>query len=126
RGWDGREETQPALYAAQLFRRYLVNVGVSVRGPAETGLARAGATALGYVYSPPLSSLVRFMDLYSDNFTAEMLLKQVGAVQRGAGTARAGTAETRALLSAAGVPLSGVRMVDGSGLSLIDRWTASG
>src|SRR5207302_9408924 len=30
------------------------------------------------------------------------------------------------LLAAAGVPLSGIRMVDGSGLSRIDRWTAAG
>ncbi len=126
RGWDGREETQPALYAAQLFRRYLVDAGVSVRGPAVTGIARADAAPLGYVVSAPLSSLIRFMDLYSDNFTAEMLLKQVGAVQRGAGTAAAGAAETRDLLTAAGVPLAGIRMVDGSGLSLIDRWTAGG
>jgi D-alanyl-D-alanine carboxypeptidase/D-alanyl-D-alanine-endopeptidase (penicillin-binding protein 4) len=66
------------------------------------------------------------MDTWSDNFTAEMLLKQVGAVQRGAGTSAAGAAETRDLLSAAGVPLSGVRIADGSGLSSLDRWTAAG
>ncbi len=126
RGWDGRMETQPALYAAQLFRAYLVDAGVSVRGPAQTGVAGSGATALGYVYSPPVSSLVRFMDTFSDNFTAEMLLKQVGAVQRGAGTAAAGAAEAHALLAAAGVPMRGVRIVDGSGLSSIDRWTAAG
>ena len=126
RGWDGRAETQPALYAAQLLRRYLVEAGVSVRGPAQTGVARDDATALGYVVSPPVASLVRFMDLWSDNFTAEMLLKQVGAVQRDAGTAAAGVAETRSVLTAAGVQLSGIRFVDGSGLSLIDRWTAAG
>ena len=56
RGWDGRAETQPALYAAQLFRRYLVDAGVSVRGPAQTGTARDDATALGYVVSPPVAS----------------------------------------------------------------------
>ena len=47
-------------------------------------------------------------------------------MQRGAGTAAAGDAVARELLGAAGVPLAGVRMVDGSGLSLIDRWTAAG
>jgi D-alanyl-D-alanine carboxypeptidase/D-alanyl-D-alanine-endopeptidase (penicillin-binding protein 4) len=126
RGWDGRAETQPALYAAQLLRRYLVEAGVSVRGPAQTGVARDDATALGSVVSPPVASLVRFMDLWSDNFTAEMLLKQVGAVQRNAGTAAAGVAEARSVLMTAGVQLSGIRFVDGSGLSLIDRWTAAG
>ena len=32
----------------------------------------------------------------------------------------------RGLLSAAGIPLANVRMVDGSGLSLLDRWTPLG
>ncbi len=126
RGWDGRVETEPALYAAQLFRRDLLEAGVAVSGPPETGVATGSVAALGYVSSPPIASLVRFMDMESDNFTAEMLLKQVGAVQRGAGTAFAGAAETRALLGAVGVPLPGIRMADGSGLSRIDRWTAAG
>jgi D-alanyl-D-alanine carboxypeptidase/D-alanyl-D-alanine-endopeptidase (penicillin-binding protein 4) len=63
------------------------------------------------------------MDVYSDNFYAEMLLKEVGAVQGNEGSAAAGLAVMRPLLVAAGVPLAGVRMVDGSGLSLLDRWT---
>jgi D-alanyl-D-alanine carboxypeptidase/D-alanyl-D-alanine-endopeptidase (penicillin-binding protein 4) len=66
------------------------------------------------------------MDVYSDNFYAEMLIKEVGAVQGSGGSAADGIAVTRRLLAADGVPLSGVRMVDGSGLSLLDRWTPSG
>ncbi|HEU5244591.1 MAG TPA: D-alanyl-D-alanine carboxypeptidase, partial [Gaiellaceae bacterium] len=71
-------------------------------------------------------ALVRHMDVYSDNFYAEMLLKEVGAVQGTAGSAAAGLVVERALLSAAGVPLTNVRTVDGSGLSLLDRWTPLG
>jgi serine-type D-Ala-D-Ala carboxypeptidase/endopeptidase (penicillin-binding protein 4) len=66
------------------------------------------------------------MDVYSDNFYAEMLLKEVGAVQGSGGTSAAGIAVERRLLGAAGVPLGGVRTVDGSGLSLLDRWTPLG
>jgi D-alanyl-D-alanine carboxypeptidase/D-alanyl-D-alanine-endopeptidase (penicillin-binding protein 4) len=66
------------------------------------------------------------MDVYSDNFYAEMLLKEVGAVQGNGGSAAAGLAVERRLLRAAGVPLAHVRMVDGSGLSLLDRWTPLG
>jgi PBP4 family serine-type D-alanyl-D-alanine carboxypeptidase len=66
------------------------------------------------------------MDIYSDNFYAEMLMKEVGAVQGSGGSAAAGLAVTRGLLVDAGVPLAGVRMVDGSGLSLVDRWTVEG
>ncbi|HJQ50078.1 MAG TPA: D-alanyl-D-alanine carboxypeptidase/D-alanyl-D-alanine-endopeptidase [Gaiellaceae bacterium] len=124
RGWTGRYETaRPALMAAQLFRLDLLDAGVTVGGSAAIGVASADAVQLANVESPALSALVRHMDLYSDNFYAEMLLKEIGAVQGSGGSAAAGLAVMRPLLAAAGVPLAGVRMVDGSGLSLLDRWT---
>jgi serine-type D-Ala-D-Ala carboxypeptidase/endopeptidase (penicillin-binding protein 4) len=127
RGWTGRYETpRPALMAAQLFRLDLRHEGVTVTGGATLGAAVADAVPLADVESPPVAALVRHMDVYSDNFFAEMLLKEVGAVQGSRGSAAAGLAVTRRLLTAAGVPLTGVRMVDGSGLSLLDRWTPSG
>ena len=127
RGWTGRDETtRPALMAAQVFRRDLRRAGVGVHGEAAIGVASAQAAPLAEVQSAPLAALVRHMDVYSDNFYAEMLLKEVGAVQGNGGTAPAGLAVERRLLRAAGVPLGGVRMVDGSGLSLLDRWTPLG
>jgi D-alanyl-D-alanine carboxypeptidase/D-alanyl-D-alanine-endopeptidase (penicillin-binding protein 4) len=124
RGWTGRYETsRPALMAAQLFRLDLRHAGISVAGGAAVGVASGAAVQLAGVQSPPVSALVRHMDVYSDNFYAEILMKEVGAVQGSGGSAAAGLAVTRRLLTAAGVPLAGVRMVDGSGLSLIDRWT---
>ena len=124
RGWTGRYETaRPALMAAQLFRLGLRHAGVTVSGGAAVGTASAGAVSLAEVESPTLAALVRHMDVYSDNFYAEMLVKEIGAVVGSGGSAAAGLAVTRRLLGAAGVPLAGVRMVDGSGLSLLDRWT---
>ncbi|HZT93783.1 MAG TPA: D-alanyl-D-alanine carboxypeptidase/D-alanyl-D-alanine-endopeptidase [Gaiellaceae bacterium] len=127
RGWTGRYETsRPALMAAQLFRLDLHRAGVTVHGAAALGVASAQAVPLADVVSAPVSALVRHMDVYSDNFYAEMLLKEVGAVQGATGSAAAGLAVERGLLTQAGVPLAGVRMVDGSGLSLLDRWTPFG
>jgi PBP4 family serine-type D-alanyl-D-alanine carboxypeptidase len=80
---------------------------------------------LASVSSPPLSSIVRFMDRESDNFTAEMLLKQLGAVSLQSGTSAAGASVVSRELVQAGVPMTGVRIVDGSGLSGLDRLTAS-
>ena len=65
------------------------------------------------------------MDRVSDNFDAEMLLKELGAVQADNGTTAAGVGVVAGLLAQAGVPMAGVRIVDGSGLSLLDRFTAS-
>jgi D-alanyl-D-alanine carboxypeptidase/D-alanyl-D-alanine-endopeptidase (penicillin-binding protein 4) len=127
RGWTGRYETgRPALMAAQLFRSDLRRAGIAVHGGTALGVAAVEAVPLANVESAPLAALVRHMDVYSDNFYAEMLLKEVGAVQANAGSAPAGIAVSRRLLSAAGVPLVGVRTVDGSGLSLLDRWTPLG
>jgi D-alanyl-D-alanine carboxypeptidase/D-alanyl-D-alanine-endopeptidase (penicillin-binding protein 4) len=124
RGVDGRStSTDPALAAAQLFRSALVRAGVRVAGAAAHGRADDAAQPLASVDSPPLGAIVRGMDRASDNFTAEMLVKELGAVQAGQGTTAVGVGVVTGLLAAAGIPLDGVRLVDGSGLSLLDRLT---
>jgi D-alanyl-D-alanine carboxypeptidase/D-alanyl-D-alanine-endopeptidase (penicillin-binding protein 4) len=65
------------------------------------------------------------MNRESDNFTAELLLKQLGAVDEGIGTSAAGAISVRRALRGASVPLAGVRIVDGSGLSARNRLTAA-
>jgi serine-type D-Ala-D-Ala carboxypeptidase/endopeptidase (penicillin-binding protein 4) len=123
-GWTGRfETTRPALMAALVFRRDLRRVGVGIHGGTAVGVASDDAAPLADVESAPLSALLRHMDVFSDNFYAEMLLKEVGAVQGAGGSAAAGLTVERRLLRAAGVPLDGVRLFDGSGLSALDRWT---
>jgi D-alanyl-D-alanine carboxypeptidase/D-alanyl-D-alanine-endopeptidase (penicillin-binding protein 4) len=64
------------------------------------------------------------MNKMSDNFTAEMLMKHLGAQFRDQGTTAAGATVVRAELKSRGVPLAGVRLADGSGLSLLGRLTA--
>jgi D-alanyl-D-alanine carboxypeptidase/D-alanyl-D-alanine-endopeptidase (penicillin-binding protein 4) len=124
RGRAGRYTSHdPALAAAQLFRAALVRAGVSVRGAAAHGIADDTAIALASVDSPTLATIVRWMDRVSDNFVAEMLVKELGAVQAGKGTTAAGVGVVTGLLAQAAVPLDGVRLVDGSGLSLLDRLT---
>jgi PBP4 family serine-type D-alanyl-D-alanine carboxypeptidase len=61
----------------------------------------------------------------SDNFTAEMLVKQLGALEARQGTTAAGVKVVRRTLADAGVPLAGVRLADGSGLSSLNRLTAT-
>jgi D-alanyl-D-alanine carboxypeptidase/D-alanyl-D-alanine-endopeptidase (penicillin-binding protein 4) len=120
----GRHWPAPAFAAAALFRDALRRNGVAVGGGVKVGKAPADTSTLAQVLSPPLAQIVRFMDHDSDNFTAELLLKQLGAYNGVAGTSAAGAAEVRKDLAAAGVPLTGVRIVDGSGLSPYDRLTA--
>jgi D-alanyl-D-alanine carboxypeptidase/D-alanyl-D-alanine-endopeptidase (penicillin-binding protein 4) len=120
--YRGRTSREPALAAALLFRDALRRTGVAVGG-AGIGRERADDVPLAAVESAPLSEIVRRMGRVSDNFTAELLLKQLGATDGAPGTSTRGAAAVRGALAEAGVPLAGTRFVDGSGLSSLDRLT---
>ena len=115
----------PALAAAGSFRTALRRAGIAVDGGASVGRVDDFSIPLAQIQSPPLASILRFMDKESDNFTAELLLKQLGAVVLDRGTSAAGATVVMQTLGEAGVPLTGVRIVDGSGLSRLDRLTAN-
>jgi D-alanyl-D-alanine carboxypeptidase/D-alanyl-D-alanine-endopeptidase (penicillin-binding protein 4) len=121
---DGLATDHPALAAAVLFTRALATAGVSVAGKPDVGVAPASAVRIARRASPPLIRLLSMMDTWSDNFIAEMLLKQLGARLGNGGTTAAGAAVVRSNLAANGVPLIGVRLADASGLSSLDRLTA--
>jgi serine-type D-Ala-D-Ala carboxypeptidase/endopeptidase (penicillin-binding protein 4) len=126
RGLAGeRTSRAPALAAAQLFHKALKRAGVRVAHAPRLGVAAGDPVVLAAVDSPTLSALVHWMDVYSDNFTAEMLVKELGAVQADHGTTAAGLRVVGSQLAQAGVPLAGVHLADGSGLSRLDRMTAS-
>jgi serine-type D-Ala-D-Ala carboxypeptidase/endopeptidase (penicillin-binding protein 4) len=122
----GGTSRTPALAAAVLFRKALTQAGVRVAGPARLGAVPADAESypVASLLSPPLSSILRFMDYESDNFTAEILLKQLGTLESGQGTTAAGALAVRRILGEYGVPMDGVRIADGSGLSRLNRLTA--
>ena len=115
----------PALAAATAFRTALRATGVAVDGTVRLGKVDDFSIPIAQVQSPPLGAIIRFMDRESDNFTAELLLKQLGAVGLERGTSAAGASVVMQELAEAGVPMTGVRIVDGSGLSRLDRLTAN-
>jgi D-alanyl-D-alanine carboxypeptidase/D-alanyl-D-alanine-endopeptidase (penicillin-binding protein 4) len=124
RGWyHGRSTPDPAGAAAATFVRILNERGVHVAGQSAWGKTPAGAFPLAQVDSAPLADVLRFMDRESDNFTAELILKALGAEVAGTGTTGAGAQVVVDTLAEAGIPLRGVRIADGSGLSRLDRLT---
>ena len=122
RGWV---TVDPARAAGSQFRLALRAAGVGVRRRVVSGAADPWAEELATTASAPLARIVAYMNRESDNFTAEILLKQLGAVESGHGTSAAGAETVRRILREAAVPLSGVRIVDGSGLSARNRLTAA-
>lgn len=109
--------------AARAFTEALEQRGVSVTGRPGVGSVRADAVPIAFDLSPQLASVVRRMNADSDNFVAEMVLKGLGATVVERGSSAAGARVVRATLRDARVPLAGVRIADGSGLSRFDRST---
>lgn len=124
RAWvNGRMRTDPALATARAFRAELKKAGVAISTKARKGKAPRRAAPLARVVSEKLAVIVREMNRESDNFRAEMLLKVIGAQAGTAGSTAAGAKVVKTVLRQYGVPLSGVRIADGSGLSKHDRLT---
>lgn len=121
----GGKVDDPALGAAQLFARLLRDRGITIAGEPGTAAAPAGAATIATIDSAPLRDVVGEMLTNSDNNTAELLVKELGVARGGAGTRAAGLAVARDALAAMGLPLQGLTLEDGSGLSRGNRLTCS-
>jgi D-alanyl-D-alanine carboxypeptidase/D-alanyl-D-alanine-endopeptidase (penicillin-binding protein 4) len=122
RAWTGKGITRtPAYTAADRFRTLLIKAKVAVDGKARS--FRAGGKVLAVSVSKPLDEILHAVDADSDNFSAELLLKELGAVAGDGGTSADGAAVVRQVLAQNGIPLDGVTIADGSGLSSLDRLT---
>ena len=119
----GGIEEDPNRAAARELARLLGNRNVTVTNGWGSGQASTLTTVIGTVESAPLSEIVREMLTNSDNNTAEMMLKELGVVEGASGTRAAGLAVVDRTLRSWGIPMEGVRLVDGSGLDPENRVT---
>ena len=120
----GASSHKPAVRAGQVYLNLLESSGVRVDGGIRVGRTPDNAQIVGTVQSPPMRMLVRFMNKHSDNFTAEILLKDLGKVQTGSGSTKRGAREARRQARLLGVPVRNLRIKDGSGLSSSNRASA--
>jgi serine-type D-Ala-D-Ala carboxypeptidase/endopeptidase (penicillin-binding protein 4) len=124
RGWatfnGSAFQSRPTLFAAQQFARALraAHVKLAPGTPISAGPAAVGAHTLATIESPPIATLIQLTNTPSDNYLAEMLLKDIGARFGGAGSTAAGAAVVRSELATQ----FGIypRLDDGSGLSYAD------
>ncbi len=127
RGWANSIGTvyfkHPALQAGQELVAALKAAGVGVPRHVKVtaGSTPRDATTLASVHSPQMATLVSLTNTPSDNFFAEMLLKDLGARFGSGGTTAAGAAVVQAQM----VKSFGIhpRLNDGSGLSRSDLTT---
>ncbi|GAA4859299.1 D-alanyl-D-alanine carboxypeptidase/D-alanyl-D-alanine-endopeptidase [Pseudonocardia benzenivorans] len=114
---DGARVADPAGAAGQAFAKEL-GLDPSV---VSSGTAPPNAQVLGTVSSASISDLIEYMLEASDNVTAEILAREVAIARGGEPSFTGGAAQVLAALSQARIDPSGAVLVDGSGLSTVDR-----
>lgn len=116
--------SDPARTAAKKLVKLMRGKGIRIQK--QISLRKTPASAernlLGRVLSPNMTWTARTTNLYSNNFFAEMLLKNLGAEYRGLGTTHRGTTVVERYVKKLG---SWIDQKDGSGLTFGNRSTPS-
>lgn len=125
-GYDHRINVQdPITFAARTLATMLRQAGIQVGSGTGTARADSKTTWLITHQSMPLGNLLFGLNRYSNNFMAEMLVRVVGATDRGApATAAKGFKTVTHALHQLGVPNAEVSLDSGSGLSRTTKASA--
>ncbi len=133
----------PAEYAVSVFKKVLLDKGITVSGETKSVTDAAQSPVTGrMVFAPaldeqepvrvlaiyqsrPLIDVLEIVNKKSHNLMAEQTLRTVGRVAFGEGSVAAGEkAVVQLLLKETGKAPAGFHMDDGSGLSVLDRASA--
>jgi serine-type D-Ala-D-Ala carboxypeptidase/endopeptidase (penicillin-binding protein 4) len=117
----GHFATDPPIVAADALVENMRDAVIKVSADvARRALPEQGAEKIGEIASPRMKVLTNETDVYSNNFYAETLLKDIGAHFGAGGTTTAGLAVVKRYVRGLG---SGVQQIDGSGLTRSNRVT---
>lgn len=116
-----RPSDDPPRYAAAALTDLLRARGVTIDGEAATGQAPTKRTTLVDMPSLPIRDLVAQMLTFSDNNSAELLLKELGLRRREQPSTHAGAEVVADVLRSSQLDVDGFVQTDGSGLDRGDR-----
>lgn len=117
---DSGYVADPATPVLAKLRTYLANRGVRLTtSDNRRGASLASAKTYASWSSTSMARITQRFLKDSDNFAAELVLKELGRVASGQGTAKAGAAVVHQQTGPVGA------VADGSGLSLYDRQTTA-
>jgi serine-type D-Ala-D-Ala carboxypeptidase/endopeptidase (penicillin-binding protein 4) len=111
---DNGSPSDPAKTAAQRFADALRKEGISIGNSVTPGLVVPGFLQIADFGSPTMADLVQDTNVPSNNFLAEMLLKDVGGEFGDSGSTAGGIAVVRGFAAKQGVRFNGE---NGSGLT---------
>jgi D-alanyl-D-alanine carboxypeptidase/D-alanyl-D-alanine-endopeptidase (penicillin-binding protein 4) len=111
---DGGSPSDPAKTAAQRFEDALRKDGISIGNSVSAATVPAGAVQVADLPSPTMADLIQATNVPSNNFFAEMLLKDVGGQFGGSGSTAAGISVVKRFAASQGATFRGE---NGSGLT---------
>ncbi|MEO6835953.1 MAG: D-alanyl-D-alanine carboxypeptidase/D-alanyl-D-alanine-endopeptidase [Candidatus Tumulicola sp.] len=111
-------------YVAAIVERMLIERGIATESRPAVSRAALDTIVLWNHRSAPLRVLESHMLFFSDNHYAEQLLRTLGSDAVGGSDDASGLATERAFLSERRIPIPGLRLADGSGLSDDNRVAA--
>ena len=119
----------PPLFIAGFLNKELEASGVKIREkPSTVRLAGKNiideVKIISVISSPPLSEIIEVLNHESVNLFAETLLKELGKKFRNNGSTASGVDVVKEFLLNAGIPVDGMFIEDGSGLSPRDAINA--
>lgn len=112
-----RTVTNPALYCGTVFREALAANGIRIAGTVRAGATPWEKPELTWHASPPLYQIIHGMNKESDNFTAEMIFRQLGNGRDSLSPDSAKNNKLAEMLKDMGFGEENFRIADGSGLS---------
>ncbi len=121
---------EPSEFFLQNLREVLHRRGIKFRGRLKLASRMGdenildGTTLLFRHRSRPFSEIVKLCNKNSHNFYAEQILKTMGLTEEGLGSVENGLKIERKWLGRAGIDPNSIRLVDGSGLSLLNLTSA--
>lgn len=114
--WRMRIE-DPTQFVGQTFTQALADVGVECSGCKiiKAAAPQSGVTLVSH-QSEPLSYALLAMNKWSNNIIAELVLRNLGAADKGPGSSQAGLTKIDAVVKSMGVNTKGMKLHNGSGL----------
>jgi D-alanyl-D-alanine carboxypeptidase/D-alanyl-D-alanine-endopeptidase (penicillin-binding protein 4) len=121
-----RNVSHPALFTITVLREFMERYGIRVQGKSRAGKVPSDASLLVNHRSKPLSQILLGLNKFSNNFIAEQIMKTLGAQGKGPpGSFEKGIAVLEETLADLGLARGTYKLVDGSGLSRLNRVTPS-
>ncbi|WP_374027558.1 D-alanyl-D-alanine carboxypeptidase/D-alanyl-D-alanine-endopeptidase [Bdellovibrio bacteriovorus] len=110
--------TQPDLWAGYNLKAFLAQRGIQLTGTIRNGVTPEKAELVAESESKPIEQMVADMNKFSNNYVAEMLTKNLGAVKKTKGATLAdGVLVINEHMQSLGVPAEQYNLQSPSGLS---------